>query len=265
MDNLNVDYIKENLDLGDIIFKNNNEIILLIERKTMDDLSASIRDGRYKEQKVRLLNTNINKNNIMYLIEGKFENKQKINGISCDSLLGSIVNTIFRDNILVFMTNNLSETIKFILKLKNIPNYKNKLINTKIENNDNISNDINICDNPDIPSNISCNNGSDTKNNGEKIIYEDYLKTKKDNMTPGVCFSIQLMQIPKLSNTIVKGVKSKYNNMYELCMDYNNYNEEIDKEKMLENIEISVANGKKTRKLGKVLSKRIYEYLIKNN
>ena len=34
----------------------NESILVLIERKTYDDLSTSIKDGRYKEQKNRILN-----------------------------------------------------------------------------------------------------------------------------------------------------------------------------------------------------------------
>jgi crossover junction endonuclease MUS81 len=41
----------------------------IVERKTSDDLAASIRDGRYDEQKYRLKNCGIN--NVIYLIEGK--------------------------------------------------------------------------------------------------------------------------------------------------------------------------------------------------
>ena len=44
----------ENLDLGDIIIKKDEKVILIIERKTLQDLYSSINDGRYKEQKVRL-------------------------------------------------------------------------------------------------------------------------------------------------------------------------------------------------------------------
>ena len=51
----NNDNIKfENLDIGDIVIKDNDKIIMMIERKTLEDLSASIKDGRYKEQKIRL-------------------------------------------------------------------------------------------------------------------------------------------------------------------------------------------------------------------
>lgn len=40
----------------------------IVERKTADDLAASIMDGRYEEQKFRLKNCGIN--NVIYLVEG---------------------------------------------------------------------------------------------------------------------------------------------------------------------------------------------------
>ena len=43
----------EQLDLGDVILKKNEEIMLIIERKSISDLKASIVDGRNREQKAR--------------------------------------------------------------------------------------------------------------------------------------------------------------------------------------------------------------------
>ena len=40
----------------------------IVERKTADDLAASIMDGRYDEQKFRLKSCGIN--NVIYLVEG---------------------------------------------------------------------------------------------------------------------------------------------------------------------------------------------------
>ena len=40
----------------------------IVERKTADDLAASIMDGRYEEQKYRLKMCGIN--NVVYLVEG---------------------------------------------------------------------------------------------------------------------------------------------------------------------------------------------------
>lgn len=41
----------------------------IVERKTADDLAASIMDGRYDEQKFRLKHCGLN--NVIYLIEGQ--------------------------------------------------------------------------------------------------------------------------------------------------------------------------------------------------
>lgn len=40
----------------------------IVERKTADDLAASIMDGRYEEQKYRLKGCGLN--NVIYLVEG---------------------------------------------------------------------------------------------------------------------------------------------------------------------------------------------------
>ena len=54
-DNNKIKIVSENLPLGDIIICDNegNEKII-VERKSLADLAASIRDGRYKEQSFRL-------------------------------------------------------------------------------------------------------------------------------------------------------------------------------------------------------------------
>ena len=72
-----IDYFKdkpriliEQLELGDIIFRinDNDEVKYIIERKSVSDLYSSIKDGRYREQKVRLL-ANYPLSKIIYLIE----------------------------------------------------------------------------------------------------------------------------------------------------------------------------------------------------
>ena len=52
-----------------IYAQNIRELILpyIVERKRMDDLAGSIKDGRYKEQKHRLLQCGIQ--SIIYLVE----------------------------------------------------------------------------------------------------------------------------------------------------------------------------------------------------
>ena len=52
--NINVTY--SNLEIGDYIISKDSTIYFIIERKTIQDYANSIRDGRYREQKQRLLN-----------------------------------------------------------------------------------------------------------------------------------------------------------------------------------------------------------------
>ena len=97
------------LDLGDLIFFKDDEPVLIIERKTINDFSSSIIDGRYREQKARLLKSNCN---IAYLVEGNVSYHKMKN-----TIYGAISNLIFRDNIKLIKTASLKETIDYVEKL----------------------------------------------------------------------------------------------------------------------------------------------------
>ena len=112
--NLELNIKLENLDIGDFIYKNDNEIILLIERKTLPDLSSSIKTGRYREQKKRILNSEIPIDRVLYLIEGNLNFEGKTDGLPNKTLVSSIVNLLLRDNIKVLFTKDLNETFIYI-------------------------------------------------------------------------------------------------------------------------------------------------------
>ena len=65
---------KKVLPLGDIVFVNDEGTdFLIIERKSLSDLIASIKDGRYNEQSYRLIHSSgLYRHHIVYLIEGGF-------------------------------------------------------------------------------------------------------------------------------------------------------------------------------------------------
>ena len=66
-----LEIVVESLPLGDVIIcGNNKEEKILIERKSLSDLAASIKDGRYEEQSYRLNGSPYHNHNIIYLIEG---------------------------------------------------------------------------------------------------------------------------------------------------------------------------------------------------
>jgi ERCC4-type nuclease len=78
---IGVDFKTEMLDLGDIVFRTSDgNVLFIIERKTINDLKASICDGRLREQKARLM-SNFDRSRIMYLIEGEIPNSIGVNAM----------------------------------------------------------------------------------------------------------------------------------------------------------------------------------------
>lgn len=116
------------LALGDIIIDD-----IIIERKTLQDLAASIIDGRYKEQGVRLEDALNNGYKVYYFIEGNL-NSYNSKRIKKETLISSIYSITYDKGMNVIMTQNIKETLQFILQFR-----KKKLIN-KTENNKEVIN-----------------------------------------------------------------------------------------------------------------------------
>jgi ERCC4-type nuclease len=221
------------LDIGDIVFKTNDDSVLVIERKTVNDLKASICDGRHREQKARLLGTT-STDRIMYIIEGELSGSldKIVSGLSISTLVGSIINTQLRDNIKVYKTSNLFETSEYIRKLF-----------------DKLNKDGESYFNPE--SKIS-----NTK-------YSSTLKpSKKANMTPDIWFISQLSLIPQVTETISSEIVSKYGNIMALMREYDRTPDHL-KEKLLSDITYPISSGK-TRRIGDKVSKRIYLFFHGN-
>lgn len=206
-DNINI--TKKQLELGDIIIEY-NEIQMIFERKTMNDLLSSITDGRYKEQKMRLLS---NYTNINYLIEGT--DIISSNNINKQQLLTSVYyHSIYRDNIKIFFNKNINDTITFLL-----------LLSTK------------IIDNP--------NNFINTTSSNNTFIDTCKIKSKKiDNIDKETCYLLQLSQIPGISKEIAKNIRDKYPSMNILLKTLSNSE---NPNKILE--EISNIGQKKANKI----------------
>ncbi len=73
-----------------------------------------------------------------------------------------------------------------------------------------------------------------------------------------------LCQIPGVSTKISKTICDKYNNLSNLVLEYNKLEIVKEKETLLKDLSYSINNDKK-RKIGPVISKRIYDYLFTLN
>jgi crossover junction endonuclease MUS81 len=114
----------DNLKIGDVAFveidKNENEIgdeLLLFERKSLNDLASSIKDGRYAEQSFRLDGYQpIPNHNIVYLIEGDISKyrENQYTRINRNTLLSSMFSILYYKGFSVVRTMNVVETSELI-------------------------------------------------------------------------------------------------------------------------------------------------------
>lgn len=114
-----VDFSQENLHLGDIIVKDDEgKLLLIIERKTIDDLFASIKDGRYKEQSLRFSQAakggEIHHHNIVYLLEGT---TNTLKDISKKQYYGAVTSLSVKKGFSVWRTASLTETANLLVNM----------------------------------------------------------------------------------------------------------------------------------------------------
>ena len=110
-----IEVIIENLPIGDIIIKNDDDSdCLIIERKTIPDLLSSIKDGRYEEQSYRLNGIEHHNHNILYLIEGDTNNKKYFQKIDKLTYYSTLISLNYYKGFSVVKTQNLTESAMFI-------------------------------------------------------------------------------------------------------------------------------------------------------
>lgn len=101
---IKIPFETESLLCGDFLFEEDN-FRLLIERKTIQDLHSSIIDGRYREQRSRLLEWRNDNHKIIYVIEG-LDSETKLETMLHRLMIGYSVP--------VHRTNNIEKTADWI-------------------------------------------------------------------------------------------------------------------------------------------------------
>ena len=212
----------ENLMLGDIHITY-KDMTHIFERKTKADLQSSITDGRYKEQKARLL-SNTTQKYITYVIEGDSILASSTYERNKPMIQGAYLHTLFRDNIRILYTRGIEETATLIL-----------LLSTKIL---------------DHPEKFMKEEYTADK------CYTDFVKLKKkkmDNIDMKSCFIMQLSQIPMISNVIAKNIYAKYSSMRVLMKALDNDEFETPEKKIKELCKVDGVGKEKASQIVKYL------------
>ena len=161
-------------------------------------------------------------NRIIYIVEGSLS--ELYSDSRKKAVTGSIFNMQFRDKITIVRTHNPVETAQFILSFLD-----------------------KFAKNPDW--------FTDNSTGPDQGEYSSLIKVNKSsNVTPEVCQIVMLTQIPGVSHNFSKKILQEYGNIEKLICALKSH----------EKPEMLLADIKVTdkRKLGKVLSNRIYNYLI---
>lgn len=244
-----INIVVEKLDLGDIIIYDEvkEKELLMIERKSVNDLAASIKDGRYSEQSFRLLNSDFHNHNIVYLIEGDvLEYKDKFSkfkhSIHPHTLYSSIVSLGVFKGFSVFKTNGIFETAIYLLRMAFKINKEKKTL--FYENGKTVSP---LTTEQPVSSTDYCN-----------VVK----RTKKDNITNTNIGIIMLMQIPQVSFKSANAVMNKFEFNFKKLLDAMN----ADSHCLDEITYISETKlGDKEKKIGKNVITNIFTYLLPNN
>jgi ERCC4-type nuclease len=247
----------ETLPIGDIIITDGNDEKLIIERKSVSDLLASIKDGRYEEQSYRLNGTNYHNHNIIYLIEGDVSRLNRFkpdNRVEKLTLYSAMFSLNYYKGFSVFRSFTLDETALIICNMayklekdaaNKQPYYKNITIQEDAKLEEQISDETEI---------------SQENNTTHEETDKDYIgvvkKIKKDNITADNIDEIMLCQIPGISSVSAIAIIQKFKNLVNLIKELETNNDCLN--------DISYTNTKgQTRKINKTCATNIVKFLLK--
>lgn len=248
----NIDIIVDDLPLGDIIICNDNgREKLIIERKSLNDLAASIRDGRYSEQSFRLDKYNIHNHNIVYLIEGDIHRySNKYSKISKKTLQVTTFCINYFKGFSTMKTRDILETAEYILIITDKLS-REKVRSNFYENMNNKNEDI-LIDNEKLQ--LKSENLESPKYN--KRYSEVISKVKKKNIRPDNIGEIILSQIPGISSKTSMAIMQHFSSLVDLLTKLK------EDSNCLNHIEIKTKNG--TRKISQTVKSNIKKYLLYN-
>ena len=245
------------LPIGDIIINDGEEDKLIIERKSITDLVASIKDGRYEEQSYRLNGINHNNHNIIYIVEGDV-NRVKCfkfnNSLQKQTIYSAMFSLNYYKGFSVLKTISLEETAEMICNMAYKMNkeiskksYYQTFVATNTETNEpQIDGSGNVCTKETICA----------VDQSEKDYVCVVKKVKKENITPDNIGEIMLCQIPGVSSVTALAIMGKYKSLPVLIKELD---ENVD---CLKDIKTCNSKGQ-LRKINKTSILNVVKFLLK--
>lgn len=263
---------KEVLNLGDVLIKTDDDKeVLLIERKSFQDLLASIKDGRYEEQSYRLLHSSgFPPHSVFYLVEGMFAQLRA--PLEKKIIMSAITTMQFFKGFSVQRTSTVHESAEWLLHFAEkiernfskgvIPYYLTRPFRkyftppSREQTVQNVDESTNVTETPVH----SGENAGDAVTEPVQTA-ADYChvvkKVKKENVTPENIGEIILCQIPGISSVTAIAIMKHFNH-------FTHFIEELAKNPAcIENL-TTETNGK-VRKISKKSIESIRSYLMNTN
>jgi len=249
------------LPLGDIIIYDDNDEKLVIERKCLNDLLASIKAGRYEEQSYRLNGLNHPNHNIYYLIEGDVNkaNRFKDNNIEKLTLYSAMFSLNYYKGFSVMRTLSMEETAIFICNTANKLSKSDK--KAYYENKIQANTVVNVITSENGEKNLAEGAEQNLTEAGQNLESDkDYIsvvkKVKKENITPENIAEIMLCQIPGISSVTAIAIMDKFKTIPDLI------NEIQQNDNCLKDISYQNSKGQ-SRKINKTSLANIVKFLLK--
>jgi ERCC4-type nuclease len=249
-----VEIEKKSLPLGDALIETEEgRSVWIVERKTLSDLLASIKDGRYEEQSYRLQNdVEHPRHNVIYIIEGMMS--QLLRPEHKRVVLSTIASLSFFKGFSVFRTCNVHETAELLV-------YISDKIDRKFQKGF-----LPYVYSWDSTNKESCGEGiqlphsPDSNSNSNSIQIPSYTtvvkKVKKENITDENIGEIILSQLPGISSVTAISIMSVCGKSIKTLIEY--LENDISK---IENI--MIGSETKKRKISKSIVEKLQLFLLK--
>jgi ERCC4-type nuclease len=226
-----IELVVGSLPLGDVILSLNQSDKLIIERKTINDLASSIKDGRYSEQSFRLSGLDHPNHNIIYLIEGDLSKWNTYKGTKMDksTIYSALISINYYKGFSVHRSISSAESATIICSMAN-----------KLRK--------------DVAKTPYYGGNQPTKSD-ESSAEDNYVsvvkRVKKENITEDNIGELMLCQIPGVSDVTALAIMSKYKTIPELISNLK------ENKQCLEDIRTTATN----RRLNKSCIENIIKFL----